>query len=221
MTTAEGLAVFDVAMFALKQVDFSYRPLAMDSNNHNSHIDTLIQQLDQSMNFIASTTHTAATTTTSNNTTTSAGSNTSSNKKLAFKQSVMFVYNAESLDDDSDDDEYEDDVLSTSSSDDDSAMSLELSRAIRTGFTGIIDFEKNEMMIYPPSHSAYLHKDSIINLMDIAESICCSTIYICMEKNHPEVKEFARGFIYAGFQLVQPSIKKLNPTEWVLFGAEL
>ncbi|KAG2387743.1 hypothetical protein C9374_001337 [Naegleria lovaniensis] len=212
MTTAEGLAVFDVAMFALKQVDFSYRPLAVGSSNHDSRIDTLIQQLDQSMNFIASTTNS-----------TTAGSNTSAIKKPAFKQSVMFVYNAESLDADSDDD-YDDDTLSTSStssSDDESATSLELSRAIRTGFTGIIDFEKNEMMIYPPSHSTYLHKDSIINLMDIAESICCSTIYICMEKNHPEVKEFARGFIYAGFQLVQPSIKKLNPTEWVLFGAEL
>lgn len=195
--TAEGLAVFDVAMFTLKQLDFCYRPLSLDDPNHDSQLYAFTHQLDQSIDFLATTA-------------------LKTNQKLSPK-SVFFVYNIASLEEESIQD---DDASSTSSASSYENDSNELCNAIRTGFTGFIDFEKSEMIIYPPSHATYLHKESIINLMDIADCICCSTMYICIEKNHGEMKEFARGFIYAGFELVQPSIKKLS-NDWVLFGAKL
>lgn len=191
MMTVEGLfAIFDVALFTLKEMDFHYRPLSLDDSNLDSLQYSLTQQLDQSMNFLSNT----------------AFKNT---QKLSPK-SVMFVYNiGEELPD-------YDDASSESSLESDSSDAN-----IRTGFTGIIDFEKSEMTIYPPSNSSCMNKDSVINLMDMAECLGISTLYICIEKNHQEIREFSRGFIYAGFELIQPKIKQLSSTEWAVFGAEL
>lgn len=186
--TVEGLfAIFDVALFTLKEMDFHYRP--MDDSNLDSLQYSLTQQLDQSMNFPTNT----------------AFKNT---QKLAPK-SVMFIY---TIGDDLPD---YDDTSSESSLESDSSDAN-----VRVGFTGIIDFEKSEMTIYPPSNSSYMNKDTVINLMDMAECLGISTMYICIEKNHQEIREFSRGFIYAGFELVQPKIKQLASTEWVVFGTE-
>ncbi|EFC44392.1 predicted protein [Naegleria gruberi] len=191
MMTVEGLfAIFDVALFTLKEMDFHYRPLAMDDSNLDSLQYSLTQQLDQSMNFLSNTTF-------------------KNTQKLSPK-SVMFVYTiGDELPD-------YDDASSESSLESDSSDAN-----IRTGFTGIIDFEKNEMTIYPPSNSSCMNKDSVINLMDMADCLGISTLYMCIEKNHQEIREFSRGFIYAGFELIQPKIKQLSSTEWVVFGAEL
>lgn len=201
MMTDTGLGAFDVAMFALRQLDFVYRPLSLDDPHHESQLYSLTNQLDRSINFLT----------------------TTALKQQKSKSNIaMFVYSVSSLEEDPIiHDETFDDTCSTSSASSDENDSTELQDAIRSGFTGVIDFSTGEMTLYPPSHSTYLHKESIINLMDIAECICCSKMYICIEKHHQEMKEFARGFIYAGFELVQPKVKSLSSNDWILFGAEL
>ena len=143
------------------QLDFTYRPLTLADPCHDSQIYTLTQQIDHSNNFL---------------------SNPSFKNFQALPKSVMFIYNVSSNEELSDDDD-------TSSVSSNSSLESDVTQdTVRSGFTGIIDFEKNEMTIYPPSNCAFMQKESIINIMDIAECLCISIMYICIEKNHVELR---------------------------------
>ncbi|KAL9644210.1 hypothetical protein ABK040_005671 [Willaertia magna] len=202
-----------------KQLDFSYRPISFDDTQQRDQFFDLSNQMNKSIDFLATAVEPILSTSTKQH-------------SLHSLPAVMFIYNISPA---HDEDEYsyrrnvlEDDESSyTSTSEDEEDVVMgdaENSRTAndsRRSITGIINFDLKEITIYPPSNLSDLNKNSIINIMDIAEVIGLTKMYIYLEKNHSEVKEFAKGFRYAGFEVVSPSVKHLNANEWLLFGSEL
>jgi hypothetical protein len=86
-------------------------------------------------------------------------------------------------------------------------------------WTGI--FNEKEMILYPPSNMEHLKKESIVNLMDIADELQCENVFVYLERDNEHAKEFARAFIYAGFEMIHPSVKQLESNRWLVFGCEL
>lgn len=98
-------------------------------------------------------------------------------------------------------------------------------------WVGVIDQQQKQMYLYPPTSISHMKKDSIVNLMDIAEAVGCEYVYVYVQKSNEDFQQYARALIYSGFQMIPPQYRKpmrtsllqkaKNPDEWVLFGTEL
>lgn len=49
-------------------------------------------------------------------------------------------------------------------------------------------------------------KDSLVELMELAEELGCSSLFLCLNKNNVHLADMAHVFLYLGYETVHPSV---------------
>lgn len=77
-------------------------------------------------------------------------------------------------------------------------------------WTTLILPEERQMILEAPANIQQLQRDVFTGILDIAEEIGCDVVYGTVKKDNPDMKDMIRMFMYVGFSIVPPSVKKVD-----------
>ncbi|KAK9687083.1 hypothetical protein K7432_014922 [Basidiobolus ranarum] len=80
------------------------------------------------------------------------------------------------------------------------------------------------MFLQPPAYENWAEnefRETIMSILELAEEFLhCDKLVVCLEKQLPDSPNLIRAFMYAGFEMVHPSVYSQNP-KYILLGYEI
>ncbi|KAF9897017.1 hypothetical protein BX616_006336, partial [Lobosporangium transversale] len=65
-------------------------------------------------------------------------------------------------------------------------------------------------------------RESVVAALDLAEEqLGCRSVHLCLEKNNPNLAKLVRTLMYAGFEMVHPSILANADPKFLVLGMDL
>ncbi|KAF9358206.1 hypothetical protein BGX34_009026 [Mortierella sp. NVP85] len=65
-------------------------------------------------------------------------------------------------------------------------------------------------------------RESVVAALDLAEEqLGCQTVYLCLEKSNPNLTKLVRTLMYAGFEMVHPSVLPHADPKYLVLGMDL
>lgn len=85
--------------------------------------------------------------------------------------------------------------------------------------------EEKNFFIEAPKTMSPGSKDALLSLLEVAEEMNGSRVFVCVEKNHVELKALVHALLYLGFSLVTESVRadfvKSRTEDFVVLGFDL
>ncbi|KAF9347792.1 hypothetical protein BGX34_002886 [Mortierella sp. NVP85] len=64
-------------------------------------------------------------------------------------------------------------------------------------------------------------RESVVAVLELAEEqLGCQTVYLCLEKNDPDLANLVRALMYAGFEVVVPGVLPHADPKYLVLGTE-
>lgn len=86
-------------------------------------------------------------------------------------------------------------------------------------YVAIVNTKRKEILVQSPESCRDFTKQSFMSLLDFAESIGCTTVYMAVPKDSEDLNCLVKGFLYVGFEVVNPQVRKMEG--YVLLGCQL
>ncbi|KAF9940236.1 hypothetical protein BGZ65_007711 [Modicella reniformis] len=65
-------------------------------------------------------------------------------------------------------------------------------------------------------------RESVVAALDLAEErLGCHTVYLCLEKNNPNLTKLVRTLMYAGFEMVHPGVLAHADPKYLVLGMDI
>jgi hypothetical protein len=89
--------------------------------------------------------------------------------------------------------------------------------AVRSASNG--DIKEATMVLKAPDSVQTFTKESLVNTLDLAETMGCSKVIVAINKQLPEKMNLAKAFLLVGFEMIHPSV--LSVDNHIVLGYEL